>query len=290
MNLYEARKLKIGNTPLTRNSKTGRQFGVTNLQVKDESKNPFGTFKDRRNVLVMDRAIQQHADKVVIITSGNAGYSLARLAEKTSIKVVCVVDVAISSGIKESLKRYAYRVIEVDLNERILPTEDVIRLARERSDEVVLDVTNNYEDAFQSIAAELRHDAPDYLVTPLGSGEAYAGLYQGLKKHRLKTTLVGAGVHQLRDHELLLQAKPSIADKLYTPFTPYRKKIISILGEGNLYFHVSDRQIIDAYKKIGPVYSCEPSSAAAFASLPKLSINKDSKVVVINSGKGIWAE
>jgi threonine synthase len=259
------------------------QFDVSNLLVKDESKNPFGTFKDRRNALVIDTAIEQKVDKTVIITSGNAGYSLARLAERTGIKVVCVVDSGINSNIKKSLRRYSYKVIETDLNDKILLTEDVVRLARERSDEVILDVTNNYDAAFQSIVDEIEYEAPDYLVTPLGSGEAYVGLYEGLKKHRMKTILVGVGVHQLRDHELELRALPSVADKLYTPFTPYRKKIISILEEENLYLHVSEEQIKDAYKKVNHACSCEPSSAAAFAALPRLGIKKDDKVVVINS-------
>lgn len=289
-NIYEEKKHRIGNTPLLKHLELGKQFGASNLLVKDESKNPFGTFKDRRNSLVIEKAIEQKVDKTVLITSGNAGYSLARLAEGTGIKVVCVVDDKINFNIKKSLRKYSYGVVEVDLTERILPTEDVVRLARERSDEVILDVTNHYDVAFQSIVAEIRDEAPDYLVTPLGSGEAFVGLYDGLKKHKLKTILVGAGVHYLRDHELELSVFQSIADKLYTPFTPYRRKIMSILEEGNLYFHISEKQIKDAYERVSHTCSCEPSSAAAFASLPMLDVSKDSKVVVVNSGRGVWAE
>lgn len=288
--LQKPQKGSIGNTPLVKSTELEEEFGICNLLVKDESKNPFGTFKDRRNALAIDEAMEERVDKIVLITSGNAGYSLARLAEGTDMKVVCIVDVATNPGIRESLEEYSYRVIEVDLSHKILQTEDVVKLARETSDEVILDVTNGYHTAFQSIVTEIKKEVPDYLITPLGSGEAYVGLYQGLKKHRLKTILIGAGVHQLRDHELELHVHPSIADKLYTPYTPYRKKIMSILEEGNLYFHLSDEQIIDAYKKINSAISCEPSSAAAFAALPKLDIDKDSKVIVVNSGKGIWAE
>ena len=286
--LYEKKKLGIGNTPLIPDSELGNQFGVTNLLVKDESKNLFGTFKDRRNVLVIDQALEQHVDKVAIITSGNAGYSLARLAENTGIKVVCIVDEKINPSIKKSLKTYSDRVIETDLHKKILPTEEVVKFARETSDEYVQDVTNNYHDAFLSIVTEIKKEVPDYLITPLGSGEAFVGLYKGLKKHRLKTILVGVGVHQLRDHELELRANPSIADKLYTPFTPYRKKIVSILEEGHQYFHVSEEQIIDAHRKVSPTYSCEPSSAAAFASLSRLDISKDCRVIIVNSGRAIW--
>jgi threonine synthase len=267
-----------------------KQFGVSNLLIKDESKNPFGTFKDRRNAMAIEKAMEERVDKLVLITSGSAGHSLARLAEGTGIKVVCVVDMATNSNIKKNLEKYSYRVVEADLSQNILKTEDIIELARETNDEVILDVTNGYHAAFQSIVTEVKDQAPGYLVTPLGSGEAFVGLYQGLKRHRLKTILVGAGVHHISDHELELRALPSVADKLYTPYTPYRKMIMSILEEGNQYVHLSEKEIIEAYEKLGPAISCEPSSATAFASLPKLDCSKDSKVLVVNSGKTVWAK
>jgi len=288
--LYEAKRLQIGNTPLIKCPELGRQFGAVNLLVKDESKNPFGTFKDRRNALVIDQAIEEHVDKLALITSGNAGYSLARLAQGTGLKVVCIADLAIDPDIRKELERYSYKVVAVDLKKKIFPTEDVFGLARETSDEVILDVTNGYHAAFQSIVTEIEEEAPDYLVTPVGSGEAFVGLYEGLKRYRLKTILVGVGVHHKSNHELKLQATPSIADKLYTPYTPYKKRIERILEEGNLYIHVSDEQIIKAYKNINLEISCEPSSAAAFASLPELDVSKSNKVVVVSSGKGIWAQ
>lgn len=256
--------------------------------IKDESKNPFGTFKDRRNKIVIDEAMEEHIDKLVLITSGNAGYSLARLAETTRIKVVCVIDRALDSVIKEHLNECSYKVIEVDLPGKIFQAEDVMALARETSKEVIWDVTNGYHAAFQAITEEIKGKNPNWLVTPVGSGEAFVGLYMGLKKYAMKTKLVGVGVHKLRDHQLELCEGPSIADKLYTPFTPYKKRIETILEEGHLYIQVSDKQISDVFEKVSPIISCEPSSAAVFAALPKLDIIKDSKVIVINSGKGVW--
>jgi len=291
--LYEAKRLKIGNTPLIRDPELEKQFGITNLLVKDESINLFGTFKDRRNVLAIDRAMEKHVDKLAIITSGNAGNSLARLAEGTGIKVVCVVDKSLNSNIRKSLEKYSYRVIEVNLSEKRFEPKDVIELTRETGDEVIWDVTNGYDAAFESIVMEIKEEAPDWLITPLGAGEAFVGLHKGLKKYLPKTKLVGAGVHRLREHKLELRARPSKADKLYTPYTPYQEDIEKILNESsreNLYVHLSDKQIMNVYRRISSKISCEPSSAAAFASLPKLDIGRESKVVVVNSGKGIWTE
>lgn len=218
---------------------------------------------------------------------------MARLAEGTGIKVVCIVDQSLNSNVRKNLEKYSYRIVDVDLSWKDLKPEDVIELARENGDRVIWDVTNGYDAAFESIVMEIRREAPDWLITPLGAGEAFVGLHKGLKRYLPKTKLVGAGVHRLRHHELELRARPSKADKLYTPYTPYKEDIERILKEStceNLYIHLSDKEIMNTYKKICSEISCEPSSAAAFAALLKLNINKDSKVIVINSGKGIWVE
>ena len=237
--------------------------------------------------MVIDDAMVEHVDTLALITSGNAGYSLARLAEGTGIRVVCIIDKTVEPHIKEHLKKLC-RIIEADLSQKIFQNEDVYALARETSKEVIWDVTNGYHAAFRSIIKEIKKEEPDWLITPVGSGEAYVGLYEGMKKYKMKTKLVGVGVHQLQDHRLELRKDPSIADKLYTPYTPYKRRIEAILKEGQFYIQLSERQISDAYEKVSDIISCEPSSATVFAALLRIDIKKDSKVIVINSGKGVW--
>jgi cysteine synthase/SAM-dependent methyltransferase len=265
---------KADGTPLVRYKELGTLFNIPNLLVKDESKNPFGTFKDRRSELVIDRA-KDYVDKLVLITSGNAGYSLARFAEGTNIKVVCVVD-KISHTTRNKLEKFSYKVIDLDLSKKIFGPEEVIAMARESDEEVIWDVTNGFHQAFQSIVREIKTERPDWLIVPLGSGETFVGLYGGLKRFRLKTKLVGVGVKG-----------PSIADKLYTPWTPYKRKIEAILKEGHQYIQLSEEQIKDAYEKVRHIISCEPSSSVVFGALPKLGIDSKDKVIVVNSGKGL---
>lgn len=293
------RRFKVGDTPLVREVEICKLFSTPHLLIKDESRNEFGTFKDRRNKLVIQKALKNHVNKLAIITSGNAGYSLARFAQGTKIKVVCVVNKLLNQNVKEHLEKYS-TVIPVDLSQifevnRDFQSDKLINLVREKTsssyDEIIWDVTNGYHDAFCSIVREIKRIRPDILITPLGSGEAFVGLYEGIKKTKLKTKLIGVGVHQLENNKLKLRGHPSIADKLYTPYTPYKEKIESILEEGHMYIHVSDEEINDAYEKVCKIIMCEPSSAAVFAALSKLSSSqKESKIIVINSGKGIWPE
>jgi cysteine synthase len=275
INNYTIEKLyKSGATPLIRHKKLETLFNVPNFLVKDESKNPFGTFKDRRSELVIDRA-KDYVDKLVLITSGNAGYSLARFAEGSNIKVVCVVD-RVSFAVRDKLEKFSYKVIDVDLSKKIFGTEEVIPMARESDEEVIWDVTNGFHEAFQTIIEEIKDERPDWLIVPVGSGEAFVGLYEGLKRFRLKTKLVGVGVKG-----------PSIADKLYTPWTPYKRKIEEILKEGHQYIKLSEEEVKNAFEKVNPIISCEPSSSVVFGALPKLDIDSKDKVIVINSGKGL---
>lgn len=282
---FRIKKYKIGDTPLIPCLELQNIYDIPNLLIKDESRNEFGTFKDRKSKFVIEKAVKDRVNKLAIITSGAAGYSLARLAEGSGIKVVCIVDKTINHAIMELLERYSDRVIQVDWSSKIFYEHDVLALVRETTEEVIRDVTNEWHDAFQLIIKEIKKENPDWLITPVGSGESYWGLYQGLEKYKMKTKLVGAGVHRLINHRLELRADPSIADKLYTPYTPYKSRIEETLKKGHLYLQLTDEEIRDAYEKVSPLITCEPSSAAAFAALPKLNISKDDKVIVINSGK-----
>ncbi|MEK6961499.1 MAG: pyridoxal-phosphate dependent enzyme [Nanoarchaeota archaeon] len=65
---------KSGNTPLIKNNELTQKFGFAIL-IKDESKNPFGTWKDRRSQIIIKKAKDEKVDTLVLITSGNARLS-----------------------------------------------------------------------------------------------------------------------------------------------------------------------------------------------------------------------
>jgi threonine synthase len=265
-----------GETPLVKIDGLCELFGLPNLLVKDESKNPFGTFKDRRSNEIIKQAKEELIDKLCLITSGNAGYSLANFANSSGIKVVSIIDKDLKPTIVSKLKGVC-TVIKADLSSKILTPEETISLARNNPTEVIWDVTNGYHKAYEQIAKELKGNEPDYLICPVGSGEAFVGLYGGIKKYRLKTKLVGAAAKQ----------NPSFADKLHTPWTPYSAKIQLIKSKGHQIIHLTDDELEEAFNKVSGLLDCEPSSAAAFAVLSKLKLSKSDKVIVINSGKGL---
>ncbi len=270
-------KFKSGKTPLLKVDEFCNHFGIPNLLVKDESKNPFGTWKDRRAELIIKKAKHEFVDKLCLITSGNAGFSLAKYAAKSNIKVVSIVDINLPSSIKEPLQEICYKVIETKLSESILKPEEVIALARENDKEVIWDVTNGFQDAYESIIREIKNDNPDYIICPIGSGEAFVGLFDGIQKLKIKTILIGVGP----------ETSPSFADKLHTPWTPYQAKMESILAQGNRIIRLTEPEIREAYNFAKDRINCEPSSAVVFGAFSKMNFERDKKIIIINSGKGL---
>lgn len=260
-------------TPLQELSGDG--FHKIHAYLKDESVNPWGTIKDRRNQFVIQEALRLGVDKLATITAGNNGYSLAKLAGH-DIKVTTIIDKALAEDIKEKLQATTYQVIEVNLQHKILRPEEVIAFVREKEDEVIWDVTNGYEEAYIPIVDEIRNLEPDYIVVPVGSGGVYVGIVEGVKRYRLHTKVIGIGAQN---------TSSSFADKLHTPWTPYAKIMAKFNNLGHTIYRVTEPEIKKVWQKYQHVAQCEPSSAIVFAALTAHTFKPDDKVVFINTGR-----
>lgn len=248
-----------------------------NAYMFDESVNDYGTIKDRRNKVIIEEAQRLHVDKLVLITSGNSGYSLAKMAQGTGIKVVCVVNRGLDESIKNLLNGVAYQVIEINLDQKILRPEELITIARETDEEVIWDVTNGYEDAYISIIKEIASELkPDYIACPIGSGGIFIGLIEGARHYLPKTKIIGVGTHE---------AYQSYADKLSTPWTPYARAIENAVKDGHLVYRLSENEIKNVYKKYKNYGNFEPSSAIVFGVLDMYSFKPSESIVLINSGR-----
>jgi threonine synthase len=278
-------KYKSGNTPIIKVQKLCKRFELDNLFIKDESKNPFGTFKDRRSEFIIKGGVGEHVDKFVIITSGNAGYSLAKFAKGTNIKIINVIDKKkIKKSIKNKLKKASYKVVEIDLSKKIFNPEEIMAMARENDTEVIWDATDGlygYQKGYIEIIEEVRKETsnPDFIVVPVGSGEAFCGLFEGIKKFNLKTKLIGVGVKN---------KWYSFADKLYTPWTPYESKMKAIQKEGHKIIRLDENEVKQMWKEFKNIIECEPSAVVVFAVFSKLKFKKEDKIILINSGKGLF--
>ena len=270
----------INDTPLVETDIFREKYNLWKTYIKDESKNQFGTIKDRRNKEILKEATRLGVDKLVLISSGNNAYSLAKIAHGTNIKIVSIVNKNIDVKIKNFLKEVCYQVIEVNLEHKILRTEEIIAFAREKEDEVIWDVTNGYEEHYVSIINEItKVIIPDYIIVPVGSGGIFVGIAEGVSRLGLETKVIGVGIQNTTN---------SFADKLFTPWTPYHNAIINYKKIGHEVYRVNEEEIKEAYKKYKHLIDCEPSSSIVFCILNKYKFNKNDKIVFINSGKAVF--
>lgn len=254
---------------------------ISNVYIFDESSNPYGTIKDRRNRAIIEEAKRLHVDKLVLITSGNSGYSLSRMAQESHIKVVCVISRRLDSRIKRTLERVAYQVIELNLDQKILRPEELITIARETDEEVIWDVTNGYEDSYIEIVKEISKEIkPQYIVAPVGSGGIFMGLVEGVRRYLPETKVIGIGA---------TEAYQSYADKLSTPWSPYARAMENAAISGHAIFRLSESDIRKVFAQFKNYGNFEPSSAIVFGVFDNLCFKPDDVIVLVNSGRLVLA-
>jgi threonine synthase len=68
----------VGGTPMYALPRLGEKLGLKYLWLKDESRNPTASFKDRASAVVVTRAREIGAEVVVTASTGNAGWTKSR--------------------------------------------------------------------------------------------------------------------------------------------------------------------------------------------------------------------
>ena len=77
--------LAEGGAPLIYTPRLGQQLDVRNLYIKDEGRNPTGTFKARGIGMAVSRAVELGVKGFIIPTAGNAGGALAAYAARAGL-------------------------------------------------------------------------------------------------------------------------------------------------------------------------------------------------------------
>lgn len=80
-----------GWTPLLRADRLARSIGCDNLWIKDEGRNPSGTFKDRGAAVALSRYRELAVKRVALNSSGNAGGSWALYAARADIECTTIL-------------------------------------------------------------------------------------------------------------------------------------------------------------------------------------------------------
>jgi threonine dehydratase len=285
--------------------------------VKDESKCPTHTFKDRLGWELGRRLLVSGAGSetvVASITLGNTAISLAagldayfkQAARPTVFGVFPsrfeFSDIGPDSSGRSTtgravLARLRSRnviCVEADTQERRLEAADVAELARNAGLDFsrFIDVSTGIDEpCYSPLIAEAMYQTstlgyhPEAVLVPVGAGVLFDAAVQDVVRNFPSCRVFGATV--LDPH--------SIADKIDAFYSPYYESLVergvaeSPLDPRSQVVIVDEAEIRAALRDLRDAVDCEPSAAAAFALLRRQEIEALETVLVINTGNGIPA-
>ncbi|TMI22967.1 threonine synthase [Candidatus Bathyarchaeota archaeon] len=298
-----------GDTPLRRLSSI-----QGNVWVKDETKNPTGTFKDRGASLAVTALSRLGVKDLVLSSEGNAGCSFALYSHIADL------------GCRVLMPRQA-NPAKVELSRKLGATvtlvEGTIADAGRRAEALATKegsynastfVTPYRHDGKGTMALEICEQlgwrTPDWVVYPVGGGVGLVGMWKmfsilekigWVKKRPRFVAVQSAGcapivkAHNSKKEDVEEWSDPkTIAFGLRIPKPLAGKWILRCLRESDgIALSVTDEEIRksmrQALKDEGLLL--EPSSAATIAALPHLyserMIDRSDEVVLIATGSGL---
>ncbi len=182
-----------GDTPLLSVELNGKQ-----VYLKDENKNPNGSFKDRSLAWQLSDLIDEKKDQFVISSSGNAAISAAAYCSLAKLKLTVFVSTHINPEKLAKLEKFASDLIVIKQVAR--PKSDAIMFAKETG---AINLRGSADPraqmGFKSIAYELLKQLPglDAIFIPCSSGTSALAIAKGfaesgrqVKIHICQTTKI----------------------------------------------------------------------------------------------------
>src|SRR5438105_9989804 len=164
----------VGWTPLIKAPRLGAAIGVSELYVKDDSRNPSLSFKDRPVALALARALELGLDTLACASTGNLAGAVAAAAARNGLRAFVFVPATTDEGKIAGAAAYGATVV------RVRGTYDQVnRLCGRLADEerwgfVNFTLRPYYAEGSKTLlfecAEQLGWTLPDHVVVPVGSG------------------------------------------------------------------------------------------------------------------------
>src|SRR5207245_1156578 len=164
----------VGWTPLIKAPRLGAAIGVSDLYVKDDSRNPSLSFKDRPVALALARALELGLDTLACASTGNLAGAVAAAAARNGLRGFVFVPAGTDEGKVAGAAAYGATVVRVNGT-----YDQVNRLCARLADEerwgfVNFTLRPYYAEGSKTLlfetAEQLGWCLPDHVVVPVGSG------------------------------------------------------------------------------------------------------------------------
>ncbi|MDD1776256.1 MAG: threonine synthase [Candidatus Methanomethylicus sp.] len=313
-------KLGIGGTPIIKAERLSPFIGIDNLILKDETRGPTSSFKDRSMAVGIAKAIELGYRTTVTASSGNAAAALSAQSAAAGLNCVAfVVEIAASEKLAQLLS-YGAKVVRV----RGLGSEDpTVKMMLSSYNEFGWYLCPSFGpfNPYQvegpktisfEICEQLGWALPDWILVPSGAGCFMAGLWKGFKDfHELglidsiphlvvvqssgNAPIVRAFQQGKRGHNIDPWEKPdTIATGLEDPYPWDGDAALEAVDEtGGTCIAVNDDSIILAQRLLASKQGIfgEPSGVAGLAGLMALMndglIDRKDRVLLPITGSGL---
>jgi len=308
-----------GWTPVFRPPYLEKIHGVKELWVKDESRNPTASFKDRASSVVVARAQQIKAEVVVTASTGNAGAALAGMAAAVGQKAVILAPRTAPPAKIAQLLVFGAEVILVEGS-----YDDAFDLTIQAAQEFGWYCRNTGYNPFtaegkKTAAFEIweqiilgeglaKKGKTLSVFVSVGDGNIISGIHKGFKDLaalgwldqmprlygiQAEGSAAVANAYNSGNEVIVPVSAKTLADSISVDLPRDGIRAVRAAGEtGGTYITVSDREILSAIAGLGKVgIFAEPAGATSYAgflrALEAGIITADDPVVVINTGSGL---
>ena len=303
--------LQVGWTPLYKASKVEKEFGLNNVYIKDDGRNPTASLKDRASAIAVVKANEAGATTICAASTGNAASSLSGFAAAAGIKTVIFVPKRAPKAKIAQLMVYGAKTVVVDDS-------------YDRAFDLSVEITKKFgfynrncaynpfcvegkKTVSYEIWEQMGFEVPDRVYVSIGDGCITSSIYKGfydLKELGLIDKLpriIGvqaAGCNPvevaLKTGKFVAQDGNTIADSIAVGIPRNRLKAMRALKNSNgTCISVTDDEIRAALVELPRSTGVfgEPAGVTAFAGFKKHAKAKDikpeEKVVVLITGNGL---
>ncbi|MGH2417898.1 MAG: threonine synthase [Candidatus Limnocylindria bacterium] len=308
--------LSVGYSPLIPAPRLARRLGIGRLWVKDDSRNPTLSFKDRVVAVAAARARDFGFHTLACASTGNLAASVAGTAAALGLRAVVFVPADLEPAKVAQAVALGASVVRVDG-----PYDAVNRLCLELTDEldgwgvVNVNLRPFYTEGSKTIAFEIAEQlgwhAPDVVVAPIASGSLYTKIARGFEE------LVTVGLTEASDVRFIggqaagcgpvaaaFAAGTSVIEPVGAPNTIVRSLAIGspadgipslelARGSGGSIEAISDPDVVRAVRDLAETEGILTETAggvtvaAARQAVERGVIAADDEVALVISGNGL---
>ncbi len=280
--------LAVGWTPITPAPALAAYLGIRTLYLKDDGRNPTGSFKDRASSVGVALALAKRRKVIACASTGNAASSLAGMAASVGLRSVIFVPERAPEAKVTQLLIFGATVFRV--RGSYAEAYDLCQQACERwgwynrNCAINPYLVEGKKTCGLEICEQLGWQPPDWVVVSVGDGCTIAGIWKAFREMKtlglIRRTPKMLGVQAegaapitsaFRTGSALQPVEPkTLADSIAVGVPRNWKKAVLAVGEsGGTMINVSDQEILEAMQFTGRLSGIftEPAAAAAVAGL-----------------------